>query len=137
MRNVAATLASLTVPFALAVFAAEPESSGRGEYLRYCSACHGPEAKGDGVVAGLMRPSPPDLTALAARHGGEFPMTLVVRAIDGREIARAHGTPVMPVWGEILGEELAGTGERPLPVERRVHARIYAIAEYLRSLQTK
>jgi mono/diheme cytochrome c family protein len=137
MRNVAATVVALMVSTMAPVLAADPEPSGRGEYLRYCSACHGPLAKGDGVAAGLMRPTPPDLTKLAARHGGEFPMTLVVQRIDGREMPRAHGTPAMPVWGQILAEELGSTGDRPVAVERRVQTRIYTIAEYLRSIQTK
>ncbi len=117
--------------------AAEPDDSGRALYLRYCGACHGPAARGDGVAAGFMRPSPPDLTRLAARHGGEFPATFVAQAIDGREMPRAHGEPAMPVWGRILGEELGSTGAHPVPIERRVQGSIYAITEYLRTVQTK
>jgi len=136
MRNVAAIAVCLMVSCATAGFAAEPDPAGRADYVRFCAACHGPQGKGDGVVGGFMRPAPSDLTQLAARHGGEFPTALVVRAIDGREMHRAHGEPAMPVWGLILGNG-DRTGDRPLAVERRVHARIYGIAEYLRSLQAK
>jgi mono/diheme cytochrome c family protein len=117
--------------------AAEQEQPGRQLYLRYCGACHGPQAKGDGIVGGLMQPSPPDLTSLASRHGGTFPLELVVKTIDGRELPRAHGEPAMPVWGQILSEELGSKGKPRPAVERRVQGRIYSIAEYLRSIQVK
>jgi hypothetical protein len=107
----------------------------RALYLRYCSACHGPEGKGDGVAGTLMRPAPADLTRLAARNGGEYPMELVVRTIDGRQALRAHGEPTMPVWGEVLSEELGSKDKQRPGIERRVHERIFSIAEYLRTIQ--
>jgi mono/diheme cytochrome c family protein len=119
------------------IWAAENDEPGRSLYLRYCSACHGPKAKGDGVAGSLMRPHPVDLTRLAAENGGEFPMERVMRAIDGRQAPRAHGEPAMPVWGEILSDELGSEGKQRPAVERRVHGRIFAIAEYLRSIQVK
>ena len=128
------------IPLVLAVVslvAAEDAQPGRELYLRYCSACHGPQGKGDGVTGTLMRPQPADLTRLASRYGGEFPMEQVVRTIDGREALRAHGEAVMPVWGEVLSDEL-GSGDKQRPaIERRVHGRIFAIAEYLRTIQAK
>lgn len=69
---------------------AEQEPPGRELYLRYCSACHGPHAKGDGVASSFMRPSPPDLTLLAKQHGGEFPLDIVAKMIDGRGMPRVH-----------------------------------------------
>jgi mono/diheme cytochrome c family protein len=117
--------------------AAEPQHPGKQLYLRYCGACHGPEAKGDGIVGTFMRLKPPDLTLLAARHGGEFPLEQVVKTIDGREAPRAHGDPAMPVWGQVLSEELGSGTKRRVPVERRVQGRILSIAEYLQSIQVK
>lgn len=125
---------SAPAPFARA---AENEEPGRQLYLRYCSACHGPQAKGDGVAGSLMRPHPADLTRLASRHGDEFPMEQVVKTIDGREALRAHGEPAMPVWGEILSDELGSHGKQRPAVERRVQGRIFSIAEYLRTIQVK
>ena len=113
-------------------------ATGQALYRRYCGACHGPDGKGDGVASSLMRPAPPDLTRLAARHGGTFPEELLVKTIDGREMPRAHGDPAMPVWGDVLSEEM---GSRPAAknpaIERRVHGRITAIVEYVRGLQVK
>jgi mono/diheme cytochrome c family protein len=122
------------VPF---VAAAEDAQPGRQLYLRYCSACHGPEAKGDGLAGSLMQPHPADLTRLASRYGGEFPMERVVRTIDGREALRAHGESMMPVWGEVLSDGLGSKGNQRPPIERRVQGRIFSIAEYLRMIQEK
>ena len=119
------------------VSAAENDETGRELYLRYCSACHGPEAKGDGVAGSLMRPQPADLTRLTSRHGDEYPMEQVVRTIDGREALRAHGEPAMPVWGEVLSAEHGSKGKQRPPIERRVQGRIFSIAEYLRTIQVK
>jgi mono/diheme cytochrome c family protein len=84
--------------------AAEADDYGKKLYLQYCSACHGPDGKGDGVVSQFMRPKPADLTQLAKKAGGKFPFYDVVRTIDGRETVRAHGDPDMPVWGRAVHE---------------------------------
>ena len=140
MSNLAklAVLSLLVTPIVLdTAWAADDARSGRALYRRYCGACHGPEGKGDGVTSSLMRPKPTDLTTLASRYGGEFPMEQVVRSIDGREAFHAHGEPSMPVWGEVLSDELgSGDKQRP-PIERRVQGRIFLIADYLRSIQAR
>jgi mono/diheme cytochrome c family protein len=125
---------SAAVPFGAAAGDTQP---GRQLYLQYCSACHGPEAKGDGLAGTLMQPHPADLTRLASRNNGEFPMERVVRTIDGREALRAHGEPVMPVWGEVLSDGHGDKGEQRPAIERRVQGRIFSIAEYLRTIQEK
>jgi len=132
--SVALLVVSLAIPF---VAGAEDAQPGRQLYLQYCSACHGPEAKGDGVAGSVMQPHPADLTRLASRYGGEFPMEQVVRSIDGREALRAHGEPAMPVWGEVLSEGRGDKGEQRPAIERRVQGRIFSIAEYLRTIQVK
>lgn len=83
-------------------------AAGEVIYLRYCAACHGRSLKGDGPVASGLVATPPDLTTLAARNGGSFPYEKVAAIIDGRETSRTHGTPDMPVWGEVFAVS-AGT----------------------------
>jgi len=102
-------------------------------YLKYCSACHGSEGKGDGIVSQLMQPRPTDLTQLAKQHGGEFPTISVMQAIDGRKTVRAHGEPDMPVWGEVLASPVGGVvgGE---PGTRSI---VMQIADHLESIQSK
>ena len=114
---------------------AEQEPPGRQLYVRYCGACHGPQAKGDGVASSFMRPGPSDLTLLAKHHGGEFPLALVVKTIDGREMPRVHGDPWMPIWGTVLSEEHASADKPKGATEEHVQGRILAIAEYLRTIQ--
>jgi mono/diheme cytochrome c family protein len=73
--------------------------SGKELFDRYCAACHGPDALGNGPVANSLNKRVPDLTVLARNAGGEFPATLVRETIDGRGAVMAHGTRQMPVWG--------------------------------------
>jgi mono/diheme cytochrome c family protein len=117
---------------AAAVSAADPKP-GEATYRRYCAACHGTDAKGDGVVAGFMTPRPPDLTLLAKNNGGTFPTMRVINIIDGREVVRAHGEREMPVWGEEFARE------RSQATDARAQARgqVQEIASYLQSIQQK
>src|SRR5262245_32157883 len=106
------------------------EQGGRPLYLRYCAACHGRQGHADGPVAPALAEKPTDLTQIAATHGGEFPLQVVIDAIDGTRTVRAHGVSDMPVWGEVLQPDSASSQQQL--VARR---KITAIAEYLRSLQ--
>lgn len=133
--RVLGSLVFLALGSARPAASAENEPPGRQLYRRYCGACHGPQAKGDGVASSFMRPSPADLTLLAKQHGGEFPLDLVVKTIDGREMPRVHGDPWMPVWGTVLSEDAARAGKPKAAVEGKVRGRILAIAEYLRTIQ--
>ncbi len=77
-------------------------ASGEVIYYRYCAACHGRSMRGDGPVAPGLVKKPIDLTELARKNGGIFPYDKVAALIDGRQTNRMHGTPDMPVWGEIF-----------------------------------
>jgi mono/diheme cytochrome c family protein len=112
---------------------AEDGNPGRGMYLKYCGACHGPSGKGDGVAGTFMRPKPTDLTQIAKRNGGEFPAQRTMEAIDGRRTVRAHGDPDMPVWGEILGEREGASVHRRAGVEGTIDL----ITGYIRSIQER
>ena len=132
---VALVLPVVFVASATRAAAADEAQPGRALYLKYCSACHGADAKGDGLAGSLMQPRPADLTKLSAHYGGEFPMEQVVRTIDGRQALHAHGEPTMPVWGEVLSDQ-HGSAEKQRPaIERRVQSRIFLIADYLRTIQ--
>ena len=103
-------------------------AKGKITYGRYCVACHGPEGKGDGSLAGDLRVPVPDLTLLASRNGGTFPAERVSRIIAGGEVAHGHGTNDMPAWGDAF-KKTKGTDEAT------VQAAIRNLAEYLHSLQ--
>ena len=72
--------------------------SGAALYADFCATCHGPAARGAGPTAPLLTVAMPDLTRLAARNGGVFPMARVLAQIEGRDEVLAHGAP-MPFYG--------------------------------------
>src|SRR6185503_6680891 len=105
--------------------------SGAELFDRFCAACHGGQAHGDGPVAATLNVAVPDLTTIGARYG-EFPATLILDVIDGRGIdKRAHGTRTMPVWGYEFWVEDGGD----VNAQRAVRDAINKLVEHLRSIQ--
>lgn len=96
-RIVVAILLSAGLPGLPA--AAQDAEFGGLLFSSFCSACHGEDAKGQGQLAGILAIRPPDLTQLAAANGGVFPVSRVVRQIDGRDPELLHGG-VMPLYGQ-------------------------------------
>lgn len=124
---------ALVVGAAVASAAGAEVEPGRALYTRYCGACHGPQARGDGPVAGSLGQRPPDLSAIARERGGTFPFAEVMRVIDGATEVRSHGVSEMPVWGEVF---------RPQPgwsiaEHAAAKGKILLITEYLQSIQRK
>jgi mono/diheme cytochrome c family protein len=119
--------------------AAEPQAPipkesvqvGRPYFVQYCSACHGMEGRGDGPVAPVLQPPPADLTRIAQRRGGQFPMAEIRDYIDGRKGAPAHGRRDMPVWGQRLEEMLGGDSL----AEAATRSYIQLLVEYLKAIQ--
>jgi len=110
---------------------------GKREYNDSCAVCHGETGKGDGPLAGMLAKRIPDLTTLAARNGGVFPMVKVYATIEGKNgDVKAHGTRTMPIWGSRYRVEAA---EHYVDVnydaEAIVRARILSLAEYIYRLQ--
>ena len=54
-------------------------------YKAYCAVCHATNARGGGPMAVSLKVPPPDLTRVAARHDGVFPMARIERIISGEE----------------------------------------------------
>jgi mono/diheme cytochrome c family protein len=134
-RTAAATLAVLAVAHASsAQFAAVTldDYSGAELFERFCASCHGTGARGNGPVATSLNTAVPDLTVIASRNGGEFPVALVRDVIDGRGIdMRAHGTRTMPVWGYEFWVEEGGD----VVAQTTVRDAINKIVDFLRSVQ--
>jgi mono/diheme cytochrome c family protein len=99
-------------------------------FATYCAVCHGPAGKGDGPAAAALKMPPPNLTLLSAKENGTFPEGRVARTLSGMSEISAHGSPEMPIWGELfksLGQNDPST----------VRLRIVNITDYVKSLQTK
>jgi mono/diheme cytochrome c family protein len=108
--------------------AGESEDADRALFIKYCAACHGEDGKGGGVVGPTLANRPPDLTRLARDAGGEFPLGRVIRAIDGRDHIRAHGSGDMPVWGEVFAAD-------PFNDRLDVRIKVRRLAEHVRRIQ--
>jgi mono/diheme cytochrome c family protein len=122
----------------LVLAAAQPQSIppedvrvGHQDFIQYCSACHGVEGRGDGPAASVLQPPPADLTRIAQRRGGHFPLAEIRAYIDGRIGVPAHGRRDMPVWGERL-EEMVGGGSLG---EAFARSRLQLLVEYLQAIQ--
>lgn len=101
--------------------------SGVEMYKTWCASCHGLLGKGDGPAAAALKIAPADLTQLAKKNGGKFPMEKVRNYIDGTKEVASHGSRDMPVWGNFfrrLGQD-------------DVTYRIVTLANYVASLQVK
>jgi mono/diheme cytochrome c family protein len=104
---------------------------GRQYFVRYCSACHGVEGRGHGPAAPALQPPPADLTRIAQRRGGRFPVAEITAYIDGRTVVPAHGRRDMPIWGERFGE-IVGRDELG---EAVVRSHLRFLIAYLQSIQ--
>ena len=118
---------------------------GKAEYQSGCASCHGINGKGDGPVGKDLKTRPADLTVLAKKNNGVFPVNAVYQIIDGREPVAGHGTREMPIWGwrfvpaehfnlKPADDYIYLPPASPEPV---VHSRILAVIDYLNRIQEK
>jgi mono/diheme cytochrome c family protein len=129
----AAAIGMASVPLA-----AEKLDVGKREYDASCANCHGLDGKGGGSFAQMLQVSMPDLTTLAKRNGGVFPISRVYNVIDGREEIKAHGTREMPIWGRHFSFRAAPQyDDWEYEPEAFVRARILAVVDYLYRMQAK
>jgi len=104
---------------------------GRSSFEKHCATCHGLTARGGGPSAKALKTPPGDLTRIASKRGGSFPIDELAAFIDGRTLPLAHGSREMPIWGATFSRGFLGveTGDE---VSR---GRVLALLEYLRTLQ--
>lgn len=92
-------LCAFAVPFNVTNASAQDIDVGRTEYQSSCASCHGMDGKGKGPLSLELKLTLTDLTALAIKNNGVFPLNAVYEVIDGRKSISAHGTRAMPIWG--------------------------------------
>jgi mono/diheme cytochrome c family protein len=99
-------------------------------YTAYCAVCHGKDGKGGGPMAKALKVAPADLTRIAMRNSGKFPMARMQRIISGEEpLPAGHGTREMPVWGPIFSQI---NWDRDLG-----RVRVNNVAKYIERMQRK
>ena len=131
-------LGTATFSVSTIVLAAEQIDIGKREYDTSCASCHGQDGRGHGSFAELLQVSMPDLTTLAKRNGGVFPISRVYNVIDGREEVKAHGTREMPIWGKHFTFRAAPEyDDYPYESEAFARARILSVIDYLYRMQAK
>ena len=134
MRTIIA-VAALAAPTAAA---AQAYSVGQAEYVNSCAQCHGLAGAGDGVIAGFLDTSLPDLGMLTEENDGVFPVARIYSIIDGSATSGIHGTSEMPAWGMrymARAPEQLGYDYLPSAEEAFVRGRILALVEYISTLQ--
>jgi mono/diheme cytochrome c family protein len=115
----AETLAEISVP------------SGQELFAEHCAQCHGEGGKGDGPMAAMLKVAPADLTAISARAGGTFPAPRVADTIRYGGSIAAHGSRVMPIWGQVFNDE-GGRGKGGNAYSRRA---VIELLHYLETIQ--
>jgi len=130
------TLACALVSLAATAVAQPKVDIGKREFETKCAVCHGLDGKGRGPYAEQLKRDLADLTTMARRNGGVFPVSRTYDMIEGA--GGGHGTREMPVWG--LAYTIQAAEELPdLPYNQAkfVRTRIMALLEYLNQLQVK
>jgi len=99
-----------------------------------CVVCHGPEGKGDGVLAPSLNQQPADLTRLSEENGETFPDSETFAKIWGRgEILSTHQENEMPAFynAPVFGndDDFESSAGRLSP------AQIREIVSFLRTIQ--
>ena len=111
---------------------------GRLEFKTHCAVCHGMDAKGNGSYAYNLEAAPPNLTLLAKKNTGRFPVDRIIDVIDGRAQIKSHGSREMPIWGKRyavgVAEDLA---DLPYDQEATIRGRVLILVDYLRRIQRK
>lgn len=135
---IGAILGSAALSMSASAVAQTPKyDPGKLEYMSNCSSCHGETGKGNGPYVELLKKAPPDLTTLAKRNGGVFPVNRVYEVIDGREVIKWHGPRDMPIWGADYVESAGNNVEFYYVPEVTARSRILLLIDYLYRIQGK
>ena len=140
-------VASITVGFS-AVALAQDLDAGKLEFQSSCATCHGIDGKGKGPLSEQLRVAPADLTVLAKKNDGVFPVNAVYETIYGIKRIVAHGPPDMPIWGfRYFARNTAPGSKKPDHPDHYVElssdldaiarTRLLAVVDYLNRIQQK
>ena len=105
--------------------------SGQQMYTTYCASCHGAKGTGNGPAASALKIPPTDLTVLSQKNGGVFPGNHVASVLQFGVENSAHGSPDMPIWGNLMLSLHKGSAHP----EVEVNMRITNLTGYLKQIQ--
>lgn len=110
----------------------EVQTSGASDFVALCAPCHGPTGVGNGPAAADLAIKPADLTGLAARNGGTFPLARVMSKIWGYSDGVVPS--MMPEFGPLLDSPkvLVDVGDG---IQTPTPERLIDLADYLASIQ--
>jgi mono/diheme cytochrome c family protein len=131
--------ANLTVGLSTPTWAQDADL-GRSLYQSSCAICHGIDGKGKGPLSEQLKVAPTDLTVLAKKNNGVFPVNATYEVIDGRKEIVAHGTRDMPFWGAYNRKFLYPSDkfiDSSYDAEAMVRTRLLTIIDYLNRIQEK
>jgi hypothetical protein len=148
--KIAPLFSGITTIGAIVAFAgsvsAQDEDIGKIEFQSNCASCHGIGAKGDGPMSGELKRRPADLTVLAKKNNGVFPLNSVYRInrwtrcdCQPRHSRNARvGISFCPHQNTSI-RSLATIISTlpPNPPGPVVHGRILAVIDYLSRIQEK
>jgi mono/diheme cytochrome c family protein len=108
-----------------------PIDSGQKMFATYCAACHGATGTGNGPAAQSLKVPPVDLTLLSQKNKGVFPAQHVQSVLQFGVQTAAHGTPEMPIWGDLMLTLHPASQDAATLVNQR----IFNLTEYLKKIQ--
>ena len=125
---------------------AQENDAAKSEFQSSCATCHGIDGKGKGPFSEHLKVAPADLTVLAKKNGGVFPLNDVYAAIYGIKNIVTHGNRDMPIWGLRYTLD-SNKAFYPKPSDRAINfsydpesvvrTRVLAVIDYLNRVQEK
>jgi mono/diheme cytochrome c family protein len=105
--------------------------SGQQMYTTYCVVCHGATGIGNGPAATALKVPPTNLALLSQKNNGSFPAAHVASVLEFGVENPAHGTAVMPIWGDLMLSLHPNSNSNAT----EMHQRVANLTNYLKQIQ--
>ena len=123
----------LLIPILFVGSSLDAQSVGELLFKENCVSCHGFTGKGDGPLSAGLGTAPADLTQIASRRDGVWPMLEVMSILDGY-LKATNPREDMPIVEDLLDNDMVefdtGNGLTAL-----VPIKLIEVVNYLESLQ--